>query len=722
MNGSCATYGLFIVDGRWHGEYVLNYSLFINKSSITMKKISTFAVALLAMSGATSVQAQSTGTGLPTGYYKMKNTSTDRNRVYVLNDEFNSTNTKQRTLLSATDGETNNYIWHITNTGNGKITIVNGQGTPVKAEDGASSKTYNSHSELTLDDSHSTYPTSVYFTEALHAPGNSDPNHIYGDNFAIAYYVGTQGLNSKTVFWNFTAYAPEGKEAYKVVVTGAEGAYVTRTSTTESAYNGGFFFSSDAINQTDFTASSVKGCDAAITVDATAKTINVAYTVNVEGYQALINEAKAVLASKRIGYPKESSTAYTTFNEAITKAEGLASSPTSSAYSELQQAISTFKLSSDNVRMPEDGKAYTLTLVTKAGEKAYMNYAASGYSMVKTSEANNTNYPMTAKFVCHKMSDGRYVFVNNEGKYLVYKGYQNNAINGNKGYVNSYAPVTYTNTSTKEEVSIYPQYLTLAKITNDGNNVIGIEDAYMSIKGLRANTDNTGNEVFYLINSDCSTYNANNVPLYKDAYSSAFLIEETTYPNTVSFNAANGIDDVNYIATFSAKFATVKPDGVKAYIVKTNDGTNATLEEVAGNIPAGEGVILTSESDQSVTMVPVATEEVATVSGNRLGNTAGEDKTIAAGEGVCILSSSANVVAFYKAKANTTLKMNKAYLITSAGSAIALNFGQNVTAINQATTTDNVKALPVYDLTGRRVAKAVKGSLYIQGGKKFIAE
>lgn len=688
-----------------------------------MKKISTFAVALLAMSGATSVQAQSTGTGLPTGYYKMKSTSTDRNRVYVLNDEFNSTNTKQRTLLSATDGETNNYIWHITNTGDGKITIVNGQGTPVKAEDGASgSKTYKSHSELTLDDSYSTYPTSVYFTEALHAPGNSDPNHIYGENFAIAYYKGADGRNSNTVFWNFTAYTPEGKEAYKVVVTGAEGAYVTRTSTTESAYNGGFFFSSDAINQTDFTASSVKGCDAAITVDATAKTINVAYTVNVEGYKALINEAKAVLASKRIGYPKESSTAYTTFSEAITKAEDLTSSPTSSAYSELQQAISTFKLSNDNVRMPEDGKAYTLTLVTKAGEKAYMNYAASGYSMVKTSEANNTNYPMTAKFVCHKMSDGKYVFVNNEGKYLVYKGLHNNAINGNIGYVNSYAPVTYTNTSTKEEVSIYPQYLTLAKITNDGNNVIGIEDAYMSIKGLRANTDNTGNEVYYLINSDCSTYNANSVPLYKDAYSSAFLIEETTYPNTVSFNAANGIDDVNYIATFSANFATVKPDGVKAYIVKANDGTNATLEEVAGNIPAGEGVILTSESNQSVTMVPVATEEVATVSGNRLGNTAGKDKTIAAGEGVCILSSAANVVAFYKAKANTTLKMNKAYLITSAGSAIALNFGQNVTAINQATTTDNVKALPVYDLTGRRVAKTVKGSLYIQGGKKFIAE
>ena len=29
---------------------------------------------------------------------------------------------------------------------------------------------------------------------------------------------------------------------------------------------------------------------------------------------------------------------------------------------------------------------------------------------------------------------------------------------------------------------------------------------------------------------------------------------------------------------------------------------------------------------------------------------------------------------------------------------------------------------PIYDLTGRRVMKAVKGGLYIQSGKKFIAQ
>lgn len=29
---------------------------------------------------------------------------------------------------------------------------------------------------------------------------------------------------------------------------------------------------------------------------------------------------------------------------------------------------------------------------------------------------------------------------------------------------------------------------------------------------------------------------------------------------------------------------------------------------------------------------------------------------------------------------------------------------------------------PVYDLSGRRVVKTVKGGLYIQNGKKFIAQ
>lgn len=687
-----------------------------------MKKISTLALAALAMSAATSVQAQSTGEGLPTGYYKMKSAAADHSYIYVHNDEFNSDNTNHRTLLSQADGTTNNYYWHITNTGNGKVTIVNGQGTAIKYEDGnkANIKLYEL-SELTLDDSHSTYPTSVYFTNGLHAPGNNDKNHDYGTSKAMAIYTGTAGLNSGTCHWAFTA-AENVDQIYTVTITGADNGYVTKSATSEYAYNGGFFFCTTTPQEEDFTVQTIEGCDSKITIDATNKTIQVTYTVNKVGFQSLINNAKAVLNTKRIGYPVETSTAYATFNTAINDAESKVNNNTftSADYPALKSAILAFKLSNDNVRMPEDGKAYTFTLVTKAGAKKLLNYAESGYNLVEATESNK----LTATLVCHQLSNGKYVFVNNNGKYLTYKGSNyNSAVNGNKGYVDSYAPISYTYQKNGNTISVnfQPQDLTLAKLIK-GTDVAesDLDDAYITIKGTRGNGNNDANEVYYLIKNG-STFDADQHPYFNDTYSSAFLIEEVTYPNTVSFNAATGIEGVDNIATFSAPFATIKPANVKAYIVKKNDGENATLEEVNGNIPANQGVILTSESTAAVTMIPVAGEGTAEITTNELSNTAGADKTIAADENAYVLTLNSGVVAFYKGQVNTTIKMNKAYLTAAAGSAIALNFGQ-VTAINNAVVADKATNAPIYDLTGRRVAKMVKGSLYIQSGKKFIAQ
>lgn len=66
--------------------------------------------------------------------------------------------------------------------------------------------------------------------------------------------------------------------------------------------------------------------------------------------------------------------------------------------------------------------------------------------------------------------------------------------------------------------------------------------------------------------------------------------------------------------------------------------------------------------------------------------------------------------------------MNKAYLTLDAagGQAISMNFVGNVTGINQIVNAEQNNA-PVYDLTGRRVVRTVKGGLYIRGGNKFIA-
>lgn len=698
-----------------------------------MKKISTLALALIAMGTVTSAWATSTD-NLPTGYYKIKSAVTGNSNItniHMFNDAFLEVNTPKTTLLSAETAETNNYIWYVTNTGGSKISIVNGQGTGIKLEDGNSGAySYKGpHKELTPVDANSTYPTSIYFNEGLYTPNTSgaqSTNHQYGSYTAAAYW---KAPNEATTKWSFESVSVEDKGVYTVTVTGSADGYVTRTATSEHAFNGGFFIaeSGSTISAEDLTAGAVEGFTSNVSVDASTKTITVTYAADFTTWTSNLNEAKAVLASKRIGYPVETSTAYATFKSALdelskTTAENL----TSAKFTELETAVSAFKLSTDNIRMPEDGKAYTITAVSKAGVKSYMNYAASGYTLKKTDAADNSSYPETAKFVCHKLEDGKYVFVNNDGKFLTYKGGYNAAVNGNKGYTDGYTKVEYSYTDkagASQTTSFYPQLFTLSKLAN-GSNASGVDDAYLCLLSQRANNDNAANDVYYVIKGN-SNFDGGSAPYFNDTYSSAFLFEEVSYPNTIAFNKVSDVEGVKSIATFSAPFATVIPEGVTAYYVSTADNTKATMKAIeAGKaIPANAGVILTSTTGDKATMIPATTETAADLTGNKLGNSAGADKTIAEGDNAYILANGDNGTAFYKGKIGSTLKANKAYLTlneTGAPEAISMNFGGNVTGINQIVNAEQNNA-PVYDLTGRRVVRTVKGGLYIKGGNKFIA-
>lgn len=694
-----------------------------------MKKISTLALALIAMGTVTSAWATSTD-NLPTGYYKIKSAVTGNSNItniHMFNDAFLEVNTPKATLLSSETAETNNYIWYVTNTGGNKISIVNGQGTGIKLEDGNkdSYKYKGPYKELTPVDANSTYPTSIYFSEGLYTPNTSgaqSTNHQYGSYTAAAYWAAP---NEATTKWNFESVSVEDKGVYTVTVTGSADGYVTRTATSEHAFNGGFFIaeSGSTISADDLAAGTVEGYTSNVSVDASAKTIIVTYAADFTTWTSKLNEAKAVLASKRIGYPVESSTAYATFKSALDELSKITAENLAPAkFTELETAVSAFKLSTDNIRMPEDGKAYTITAVSKAGVKSYMNYAASGYTLKSTDAADNSSYPETAKFVCHKLEDGKYVFVNNDGKFLTYKGGYNAAVNGNKGYTDGYVNIEYTAGTTA--VSFNPQIFTLTKVT-----AAGVADAYMNLQSKRGNIDNKGvyavpTDVFYTIKNSTS-YDGYSSQLLNDTYSTAFLFEETTYPNTVTFNNVSDVEGVSNLATFSAPFATVVPTDVTAYYVSTADNSKATMKAIeAGKaIPANAGVILTSTTGTEATMIPATTETAAELTGNKLGNSAGAAKTIADGDNAYILAKGANGTAFYKGTIGSTLKANKAYLtLNEAGApeAISMNFGGNVTGINQIVNAEQNNA-PVYDLTGRRVVRTVKGGLYIKGGNKFIA-
>ena len=491
-------------------------------------------------------------------------------------------------------------------------------------------------------------------------------------------------------------------DVYSVTITGYDAATLTCDDSAndglETVYNGGsFFIKANAIlDEALFYATEVKGYDSSVDIDATNKTIKVTYTLNLA---ALVDQAKDAISHTSAGYPLEGSESRTNLQEAIDAA--IVEGAGQTQYTKLSNALEAYK-SDKNVKMPEDGKVYVFTNVQQDGTCYYLSYSNDDLKITARGTAAAESLDNSAKFVC-RVVDGKYVFVNvKDGKFLVWKGSGSGTSNGTnsaKGYIANY-DADYANLTVSKN-DIYP---------------------CLNIGGKRSDADGNAN---FIINKN-GTYNAISMQQWNTANNTtAFKFEEVSYPNTVTFNTVSDVEGVNNLATFSAPFATVVPEGVTAYYVSTADNSKATMKAIeAGKaIPAKAGVILTSTTGAEATMIPATTETAADLTGNKLGNTAGAAKTIAEGDNAYILSAQGGQTAFYKGKANTTLGMNKAYLTlneTGAPEAISMNFGGNVTGINQIVNAEQNNA-PVYDLAGRRVVRTVKGGLYIKGGNKFIA-
>ena len=394
------------------------------------------------------------------------------------------------------------------------------------------------------------------------------------------------------------------------------------------------------------------------------------------------------------GYPTETSfEAYKAQIKSVT---------TSSTYDQIANIANTALSAITEVNMPADGKVYVFTNVHKDGKKRYFDYVNDQLKLQERGTTDANSLPSSAKFVC-RVVNGNYMFVNNDGKYLVWAApalRDNKGKNNGKGYIDSY-DATWAD-------------LKVAK-----SSVYGC----LNFGGLRKE-DGTQYS-YFIVKTNGNFDGVGSYSEYNDAtYSSIFRFEEVSYSNTIAFNKVSDVEGVKSIATFSAPFATVIPEGVTAYYVSTADNSTATMKAITGKaIPAKTGVILTSQSGDAVTMVPATDETLATIENNKLGNSAGADKKIAEGDNAYILAGGADGTAFYKGTIGSTLKANKAYLtLNEAGApeAISMNFGGNVTGINQIVNAEQNNA-PVYDLTGRRVVRTVKGGLYIKGGNKFIA-
>lgn len=452
--------------------------------------------------------------------------------------------------------------------------------------------------------------------------------------------------------------------------------------------------------------------------------------------------ANEALGKTGPGYPKATAAARTTLQTAIATAQSSTSDDTDAILNTLAAAVTAYKASTADIQLPEDGKAYTFCNVTKAGAKRYLKYEGEATGM-KYSAADAADATV---FVCRDLGEGKFVFVCNDGKYLIWRG-SNAGGNSQKGYCDYFnqpfsttvqvtttdpAPGESTTSDVTETAKDWP-IITLAKMTA-GGQVSGTQEAlfgYLTFRGRRLANVGNGNEFAYTVVTTAGDFDQASVPFFNDNYTSATLIEETAYPNSLSLTAVSesdtyirGLEAGSTICTFSAPFPTVIPANAQAfYATSTENG--ATMKAVtAAAIPANQGVVMVGQAGFTAgVMVPVTTEEVADLSSNVFAHTAGASHVLV--EGDYILANSTDGLAFYKGRPGTTLGMNRAYIpaavSSETGRAFTLNFGE-ATGIDAAVSGEDTDGnAPVFDLTGRRVNSLRQGSLYIKGGQKFIA-
>lgn len=161
-------------------------------------------------------------------------------------------------------------------------------------------------------------------------------------------------------------------------------------------------------------------------------------------------------------------------------------------------------------------------------------------------------------------------------------------------------------------------------------------------------------------------------------------------------------------------------DNIKAYAAKLNEEKTELQMNAVTAVPANQGIILSGESasDDQVVLNVIASADA--IDNDLLGTTS-EIST----EGILSLgrANGTGSVGFFRST-NATLKANRAYLKVDNETiqSLAMNFGGTTTGITNVVKNDVAPNAPIYDLSGCRVFTTVKGNIYLQQGRKFIAQ
>lgn len=280
---------------------------------------------------------------------------------------------------------------------------------------------------------------------------------------------------------------------------------------------------------------------------------------------------------------------------------------------------------------------------------------------------------------------------------------------------------TYADASATESDNLWKVYG--GDVINEPDNVTDANKEELKAKAfvLRHSTVGEGNNYLNAGGASGTSIGA----WIKKSNGACFLFLEPEF--TVDLNTNDNL--VASFATlalpFDFKVASSNTNDAKLYSGAYNASTGTLdMTAVEGVVPANAGVVIKSDSKATSIVLTANAKSTATVlTGNQLVGTTEEIAFSELTDKLVFGVTTQNHVGFYTAGGSDALPANRAYLPTSVlggENAVAMNFGGNVTGINAVVKADKANAA-IYDLTGRRVTRTVKGDLYIQNGSKFVA-
>lgn len=269
-------------------------------------------------------------------------------------------------------------------------------------------------------------------------------------------------------------------------------------------------------------------------------------------------------------------------------------------------------------------------------------------------------------------------------------------------------------------------YLTgLTNATAGANNNAPTLTDVASASSFTFTIKNTNNGSWSVIDENNNQLNAETngcINYWTDGQNNGWYIYKATDIQV----ALHELGDASY-ATVYLPYSISAVSGATAYVAEA-EATNNTLVVKStedGGFAANAGVVLVSDTKASTATLTLGENSnssvlkgtnvpVSITSENRLNYLTFGPK-----------DGATDIVGFWTpASSVATIPANRAYYEAPSGQAVALVFDGNLTSINSALSGSSsaivYKDAPVYDLSGRRIAKAVKGGVYIQNGKKFI--